>query len=276
MPDTKDFPAKLLNLPHALEAFQDLIMELGGGQPAVFLDYDGTLTDIVSNPGQAVLADPVRESLQGLAGLTLTGIISGRDLNDVRRLVRVQGLLFAGSHGFDLFIPGQGRLEPHPLPTSLDQAENDLRALVQDIPGILLERKRYSLAVHSRQASGENASRVQGLVHKAMNSYPHLRSFTGKKVIEIQPNVEWDKGRALLHILELLPSNQQPLYPIYVGDDTTDETAFRAVAGMGLGICVGDEDRLTQAAYRLDNPHQVHIFLDRLSQWLAKKKPDPR
>ena len=272
MSHTSDFQTKLISLPHALEAFQDLISNLNEKPLAVFLDYDGTLTEIVPTPDQAVLPDSARDILRCLAGLSLTGIISGRDLEDVRRLVQVEGLIFAGSHGFDLFIPGQGRLEPHPLPSSLDGAEEELRAWVRDIPGILLERKRYSLAVHSRQATREDASQVQDLVHKLMGSYPHLQFFSGKEVIEIQPDVQWDKGRALLHILDLLPGRPRPAFPVYVGDDTTDETAFTAVAGMGLGICVGTEDRWTRATHRLDTPDQVHIFLDRLCRWLTEQQ----
>lgn len=265
-------PDSISRLPHALDRFEQIVQEFGNQSPAVFLDYDGTLTEIAERPDLATLTEPVRKSIRRLAGLAVTGIISGRDLDDVQRLIQVGGIWYAGSHGFDLLIPGQGRLQPHPVPASLERVENDLRSQLEGIQGILLERKRYSLAVHYRQARHLDTPAVQAEVDKVLQGHPDLRQLGGKKVIEIQPSLEWDKGQAVLHILDLLPWPGKAFVPMYIGDDTTDEKAFAALASRGISICVGDLDQTTRARYRLQNPDEVHAFLHRLILWLEKAK----
>lgn len=265
--------ASLHSLPHALHSFQDVVTGLEGRMPAVFLDYDGTLTPIADHPDLAELSEPVRDTLRRLARLSWTGIISGRDLDNIRGLVQVDGLIYAGSHGFDLLIPGHGRIEPHPPSPVLDRVEQELRTLLQAFPGVHLERKRHSLAVHYRQALPRDLDAVQAGVERVLALHQGLRHFGGKKVIEIQPNLEWDKGQALLYILDLLPAWKGRGAPIYIGDDTTDEHAFAVLPLPGAGICVSEEERTTRAAYRLNTPREVHLFLEKLLRWLEGNGP---
>jgi hypothetical protein len=114
-------PTAISALAHAVESFERVVHELKDKKPAVFFDYDGTLTKIVEHPDLAVLSPSMRHSIGRLAGRTLTGIISGLDLDNVRNLVQKDKLLYAGSHGFDMFIPGQGRCEPHPSPLTWNE-----------------------------------------------------------------------------------------------------------------------------------------------------------
>ena len=94
---------------------------------------------------------------------------------------------------------------------------------------------------------------------------PHFKSDKGKKLLEIKPNVDWDKGKALLWILEKLGLQDKEKYiPLYIGDDVTDEDAFRVLKDTGLGILVGAHGERTNAKYKLKNVYQVRIFLDKL------------
>src|SRR5262245_65261350 len=113
---------------------------------AVFLDYDGTLTPIVSRPEDAWLPDAMRQTLRSLAARLPVAILSGRDLDDVRGRVHVDGIVYAGSHGFDIAGAGGLRRELGPayLPV-LDAAETDLRGMLDEIPGAQVERTHLSV-----------------------------------------------------------------------------------------------------------------------------------
>jgi trehalose-phosphatase len=95
-------------------------------------------------------------------------------------------------------------------------------------------------------------------------SFPELRKAAGKKVIELRPDIPWDKGRAVLWILEALEQTGADVLPIYIGDDITDEDAFRALGGIGIGIYVSDGAAPTSADYRLRSTGEVRIILERL------------
>jgi trehalose-phosphatase len=180
-------PTAISALAHAVESFERVVHELKDKKPAVFFDYDGTLTKIVEHPDLAVLSPSMRHSIGRLAGRTLTGIISGLDLDNVRNLVQKDKLLYAGSHGFDMFIPGQGRCEPQPA--DLERVHAELHKRFQNISGIILEQKRYSLAVQYRQVQDEDQFTVQSQVDDVLRQYPTLRQWGGKKIIEIQPDI---------------------------------------------------------------------------------------
>ena len=91
--------------------------------------------------------------------------------------------------------------------------------------------------------------------------HPELRLSGAKKVLEVRPRVEWDKGRAVLWLLQALGLDRPRVAAIYIGDDLTDEDAFAALAGRGVGIAVGREPRLTHADYALGDPREVLLFL---------------
>ena len=92
-------------LASALDRWEELGPHLREKRPAVFLDYDGTLTPIVARPELAVLAEEMRRTVRTLAARCPVAIVSGRDRTDVQRLVRIEGLIYAGSHGFDIAGP---------------------------------------------------------------------------------------------------------------------------------------------------------------------------
>ena len=251
-------------LPSALTAIADFVRQLQTKPLVLFLDYDGTLTPIVARPDLAILAPSVRNILTALADRWPVAIVSGRDRADVQRLVGVDNLIYAGSHGFDIQGPDFSLEHGASFLVDLDSVEQELRQALASICGALLERKRYSLAVHVRGLAPNAAMAVEGVVEAALSRRARLRKGTGKMVFELLPRLDWNKGKAVLYILETLYPCGTGALPICIGDDRTDEDAFAALSGRGVGILVSESPRKTAANYTLRNPDEVSRFLRRL------------
>jgi trehalose 6-phosphate phosphatase len=247
-------------LPSALDRFHEIGSR--ARRLAMFLDYDGTLTPIVTRPEEAALSNSTRELLRSLAAKIPVAILSGRDLEEMRRRVDVEGIVYGGSHGFDIAGPHKLRKQVATefLPV-LDAAEKELKQKLADIHGALLERKRFSIAAHYREVADEGLRRVEQAVNEVAAHHRELRKIAGKKVHELQPNIDWDKGKALLWMLEAMGSESREIFPIYIGDDLTDEDAFGALKQRGIGIIVSEQLRPTAAHYALKNPAEVERFL---------------
>ncbi len=237
------------------------------GPIAVFLDYDGTLTPIVDDPDEARLATTMRTTIEDLTSVTLVAIVSGRDLEDVRAKVGIDGIAYAGSHGLDILHPDGARQQ---LATThlevLDRAQQALEGELGAIAGIRIERKRFAIAVHDRQVDDPAArSRIAEVVARLGGRSPELRATGGKRIHELRPAIDWDKGRAIEALLTALDAEEH--LPIYLGDDLTDEDGFRAVSDRG-GIAVlvrgEDDDRPTAADAVLDSPDDAQRFLEEL------------
>ena len=234
-------------IPLALEHLDEIFQQAQGKEVAVFLDYDGTLTPIVPRPEDAVLAPEMRQHLKELAAQCFVAVISGRDLKDVQNLVGLQNLYYAGSHGFDIDGPKGEHLEHQsgkPFLPALDRAETSLRdRLEEKIPGVQVERKKFSIAVHYRRAAEGNVREVEGVVDQVLAEGSGLRKTSGKKIFELQPDIDWHKGKALLWLLEQLGMNRTTVLPFYLGDDVTDEDAFKVLTDRGIGIAVQEDAR---------------------------------
>ena len=240
------------------------LLQLVAGQPSVLLllDFDGTLSDIAPRPEDATLrpgnAD-LLESLNRKPGFTV-GVISGRSLENVRQRVSVPGLVYGGNHGLEIDGPRLQYLHPNAAAAIAHFAELTalLNASLAEIPGAHVENKTLTLTVHYRQTPAEHHARVASIVDDAARpaiAAGRIRLADAKAAIELRPAIDWNKGRAL----ELIRSRLAPnAFPIYIGDDATDEDAFAAAqtAG-GCGIFVGPADSPTRARYRLDSPAAV-------------------
>jgi trehalose 6-phosphate phosphatase len=260
-------------IPSALEALEQIERETAEKTPAVFLDYDGTLTPIVESPDKAVLTDSMRKTVKLLAKRLKVAVISGRDLEDVRSKVNIDNIFYAGSHGFDIAGP-EGRLETSHggaayLP-ELDKAESFLHENLRNVQGLLLERKKFSLAIHYRKVPKEAVPEVEKGVDQAAERFSGLRKSSGKKVYELQPDIDWNKGKALFQVLGALNLKKDNVVPVYIGDDTTDEDAFRAIRDRGIGIVVMEKVRPTAARYLLKDPGEVQDFLEALCSMHAE------
>jgi len=252
-------------LPSALEHVQEIAA--CSDQLAVFLDYDGTLTPIVSHPQKAFLSDSMRRTLQALAVQSSVAILSGRDLGDVRRRMDIETIIYAGSHGFEIAGPrGLHKEVATEFLPKLDTVEKELAKNLAGIVGAHVERKRFSVAAHYRNVNESDFPKVKRAVSEVARRNPELRRIDGKKVYELVPNVDWDKGKAVLWLLGALGLEHAKVRPIYIGDDRTDEDAFRALEqrGGGASILVSEEPRSTAASYSLKDPPEVERFLREL------------
>ncbi|HET9985216.1 MAG TPA: trehalose-phosphatase [Longimicrobiales bacterium] len=258
--------------PNAIAAWGDVAAELRGRRPAVFLDYDGTLTPIVDRPDLAVLSAEMRQTLRRLAAVWPTAVVSGRARDDVAALVGIDALDYAGAHGFDIAGPDVSgpRLEVEPgLAPAVARAAEELRRRTAAIPGVIVEDKRFAAAVHYRLVAAERVPEVERIVDGVLGGRPELKKTLGKKVFELRPAIEWDKGRAVRWLLDALGLKRPDIVPIYVGDDATDEDAFRALQERGIGILVTDTPQPTAARYSLQDVVEVRELLERLASLKA-------
>ena len=251
-------------IPSALEHVEEIAGR--SGRVAVFLDYDGTLTPIVSHPENAWLADSMRQTLRELAARAPVAILSGRDLDDVRRRVNIDAIVYAGSHGFDIAGPrGLRRQVAADFLPKLDIAEKELRGALDGILDAQVERKHFSIAAHYRNVRENDILRVKQAVDEVAARHRELRSMDGKKVYELLPDIDWDKGKAVLWLLETLELEHGDVRPIYIGDDSTDEDAFRALEQRGVGILVTEQPRRSVARYVLKDSGEVELLLRHLT-----------
>ena len=254
-------------IPSALEHVQEIARS--GDRITVFLDYDGTLTPIVSHPEDARLPESMRQTLRSLAARVPVAILSGRDLDDVRGRVLVDGIVYAGSHGFDIAGAGGLRRELGAAYLRvLDTAEAELREALDEIPGAQLERKHFSVAAHYRNVNESDGFKVALAMDAVAARHGELRRMDGKKVYELLPDIDWNKGKAVLWLLETLGLEGRNALPIYIGDDRTDEDAFRALEKRGVAILVSEHPQETAASYWLKNPDEVECFLQKISDRL--------
>ena len=254
----------IAGLPHALDSSGLWQSRLGARVPALFLDYDGVLTPIVDDPAAATLDDDMREAVRRAADRLPVAVISGRDLDDVRAMVDLPGLAYAGSHGFDMLLPdGSRERRGEEYLADLDAVEQALRDELEGAAGVAVERKRYAIAVHTRRARDDATRvRVAGIVDRLAATADRLRVTGGRAIQEFRPDLAWDKGRALVRLTEVLPLDVDRHPPVYVGDDLTDEDAFAVIVDDGVGVVVaGAEDRPTAALMRLDDPLQTAQLL---------------
>ncbi|SNB46881.1 trehalose-phosphatase [Geobacter sp. DSM 9736] len=258
--------------PSALASLDEIRERCRGRRLAIFLDYDGTLVPIAETPDRALMSDETRSVVTDLARRCTVAVISGRDLPDVRRLVALDSIFYAGSHGFDMGGPEGLHLENRVgvdfLP-DLEEAGRKLTADLARIPGILIERKKFAVAVHYRRVAAEQAVQVERAVDALVALNPRLRKTGGKKIFELRPAVDWHKGKALLALLRALHLDRPDVIPLYIGDDVTDEDAFGELEGRGIGIAVQDAPAETSASYRLKDTGEVRKFLESLAGFCA-------
>lgn len=255
------------NLPSALRD-QGLKTRISKSKLVVFLDYDGTLTPIVSDPALAKLSSKTRKVLERLASICPVIVLSGRDVEDVRRLVGLKNIIYAGSHGFDI-VDGVGEELGHLnwnrfLP-NLGVAEEKLRHQMKDVPGVIVERKKLAVAVHYRRVPNSKIPLLKQRFNRTASKFPYLKKTKGKKVLELLPNIDWNKGTALMSLIKTLGLRAKYL-PVFIGDDLTDEDAFRMIQEKGLGILVGKATGDTFANYCLRDYSEVRSFLELITK----------
>lgn len=236
---------------------------------AVFSDFDGTLAPIVRHPDQARLPAATRAALRRLYRLPrlVVGVVSGRALGDLRRRVGLDGLYYIGTHGVEWSGPNgrhHAAVGAH-FKTRIQELRQGLEAKLKRLPGIYVERKTASVAVHYRNAPAHAAERARHLVSWAAKNSPlPVRLLEGKKVLELLPPGAMDKGRAVIGLARRIGAGRRPLV-VYLGDDVTDESVFQRLGADDLGIHIGRNER-SRASYRLNSPAEARRFLARLAK----------
>ena len=246
------------------ESLDEIKTRLNGKTLVVFLDYDGTLTPIVATPDLAIISDEMRLVVEELSKKIKVAIVSGRATDDVRSKVKIDGIFYAGSHGFEINDPSGGvkiNEEAQKIRPVIDEIQAKLADRVKDIEGALIENVKYTVSCHYRLVKDEDFKDFENQVDSVLSEYPQLRKASGKKVFEIRPKIDWHKGKAVDWILNIFEQEQKNILPVYLGDDTTDEDAFKALKEKGFGILVATAERDTQAEYIVKDPEDVKKVL---------------
>ncbi|TDP72161.1 trehalose 6-phosphate phosphatase [Bradymonas sediminis] len=274
----------------AVQAIDEIFERIGSREVALFVDYDGTLTPIAPKPHLAELGDAMRQRLRALAGVCDVAVVSGRALADVRARVGLDTVAYAGSHGLEITGASRAPSGAHRpaafeglslekgrdfMPT-IARVESELRLRTGRIEGALVERKPFGVGLHFRQVADQDLPTISKHLDWVLREFPGFRVTAGKKIYDIRPDIDWDKGSAVRWILTYGPNSrgQDPL-AIYIGDDTTDEDAFRALRPDGVTIVVQATPSPSAAEYCLRDTGQVQDFLDALFVKLSPSVPLP-
>ncbi len=247
-------------------------LERRGSGLFLFVDFDGTLVPIGDDPAACHISPHVKEQLRRIASSprARVAVLSGRTMVDVRERIGLRHIFYGGNHGLEIsgprirFTHPGARSSGHLLNAIIGRIEEGIR----NIPGALLERKRFGFALHYRMADREGARRIREVFrgatagHRGEGAFAVLR---GKKVLELAPAVSWDKGRAALFLLGRVEGDYEP---VYIGDDLTDETAFQALGDKGVTVRIGRSQK-TAAGYYLRGQRETSPFLEHLAMLIA-------
>lgn len=262
-------------MQHLFSAWQEVSRQLKAARNvALFSDYDGTLAPIVERPELAEMPGGMRELMGVLARQRhfTVGILSGRALSDLRDRVSIRGIIYAGNHGLEIEGPGIRFVDPlaDELRPVLNLMHRVLTRALGTIKGVLVENKGLTLSVHYRLAGDQEEDRVkrifEGVVATAC-SLGKVKVTSGKKVLEVRPPVNWDKGRAIVFLMDAYARQKGKgrTLPIFLGDDLTDEDGFKVLEECdGVSIYVGEGDACGSARYFLRSPDEVQEFLQKL------------
>ncbi|KAL5728218.1 trehalose-phosphatase [Ranunculus cassubicifolius] len=285
--DSQLYRSWLLKYPSALDSFEQILNYAKGKKIALFLDYDGTLSPIVDDPERAFMSSAMRSTVKNVAKYFPTAIISGRSRDKVFEFVGLTELYYAGSHGMDIMGPvresgngdnhsncikstdKQGKEVSLFQPASeflpmIDEVFRSLIEITKDIEGAKIENNKFCVSVHYRNVDEKYWTTVGESVMNLLKGYPRLRLTHGRKVLEVRPVIDWDKGKAVEFLLDSLGlSDREDVLPIYVGDDRTDEDAFKVLRerNQGYGILVSSVPKESNAFYSVKDPSEVMEFL---------------
>ena len=244
------------------------------GQILVALDFDGTLAEIVPDPADAALPYSLLKLLEALNNQPrfAVAIVSGRSMEDLKRRVNLSDVAFAGDHGLEIAGPGFHHIPPEAekCRTTVAEIGEVLEAALKRTPGIIFEHKGLSMSIHYRLTAADQRATVLRTVRRITKPYldgKTLRLVKGKEVVNLLPSLDWHKGSAIKWLLDLQNSLNRRvggILPIYIGDDVTDEDAFKEVADKGFAIRVGRPKPSSAAPYYVRSTDEVEVVLQAL------------
>jgi alpha,alpha-trehalase len=236
----------------------------------VLCDFDGTLCEFDPDPYAVWLPESLRDALTAIAarGDATVGLVSGRRLEDIRtRAYLGDAAYYAGFHGLE--VQGEGSTFAHPDSDAVrDLVHSVAVALTLELRrfgGVFLENKDLSIVIHFRAATTEVQLQVQEIFERYAR--PHveagsLQVMNGSCARELMPNIRWNKGTAAAWICDHVQRKHGATWPLYIGDDVTDEDAFKFVKERGLGVAASD--RVMGADFKVDGPGGVETLLNAL------------
>lgn len=243
------------------------------------LDYDGTLTPIVLEPKQAILDKRIRNLLMNIAKKEkfTVAVISGRRLKNIKKLVAIDNIFYAGCHGFQIEGPGLRFVHPSSLKSNpyIQKIKSRLKYRLRKVNGIILEDKRIGLSLHYRKVKRSAISGIKRIFKDITSDYirdKKIKVSSGKMVLEARPHVLWNKAMAVKTIerrnfdLSCRERKSGNYLTIYIGDDLTDEDVFRRMKDKDISIYVGKASYVSAAKYFLKNTLQVKRFLEILER----------
>ena len=244
---------------------------LRGYRLCLFLDYDGTLSPLCEHPSKATMSSEMHTAFETCVERedTDVAVVSGRALADVAKMVGHSDAIYAGNHGLEIDGPGLEAFYHEDLVHYRRRADALARELKEvEVDGAWTEAKGPTLTFHYRKVPHSKRAAPVGAARRIMTEAGY-QPREAHLAVEARPPIGWDKGRAVLHILRSLygRSWSEQVRVIYVGDDQTDEDAFRFLAGLGITFRVGTAETLTAAARRLPNVDAVRTLLE----WLARR-----
>uniref|UniRef100_A0A453P8I0 Trehalose 6-phosphate phosphatase n=2 Tax=Aegilops tauschii subsp. strangulata TaxID=200361 RepID=A0A453P8I0_AEGTS len=250
------YSAWMAKCPSALASFKQIVASAQGKKIAVFLDYDGTLSPIVDDPEKAVMSPVMRAAVRNVAKYFPAAIVSGRSRKKVLEFVKLKELCYAGSHGMDIMTSSSAHYEHNTekgkeanlfqpardfLPM-IDEVSKALLEVTSGIEGASVEDNKFCVSVHYRNVDEKDWELVARLVNEVLEDFPALKVTNGRMVLEVRPVIDWDKGKAVEFLLQSLGlSDSENVIPIYIGDDRTDEDAFKVPISFS-GSCAVHSD----------------------------------
>lgn len=241
----------------------------------LFLDFDGTISEIVKDPAQAKPLEGVVKLISELADMMPVCIITGRDTEVIRNLIDLPHIHYAACHGFEISGPAglhYELAEARAIIPEFDKAQSSLTKKLGEFKGIVIERKKFGLAFHYRMiTSPDIRNKLISEVSDYCGKHGFFKVRPGEEVIEILPNLNWHKGKALLKLYEVLKLSKTKFPPLYFGDGKTDEDAFREMINWGTSILISDHDRPSLAHYKIANPADTKVILEKIKASMEKK-----
>ncbi len=242
--------------PHSLSVLDNI---------AIMLDVDGTLLDIAPRPQEVFVPKNLRETLQRLRGQLdgAVAFVSGRPLEDIDRIFTPLKLPAVGGHGAEIRMPGDGRIKRHTRVVFDPALKAQFYEVAKLGPGIIVEDKDYSIALHYRLAphlGGKVMDAVAAIYDRAGSHIFEI--LPGKSVVELKPR-GFNKGIGLKYLMRHAPFAGRK--PVFIGDDTTDHAAFAVLPDFkGIGYSVGGI--VPGASFNFDGPEDVRLWLELLSR----------
>jgi len=262
----------------------DVARRLAGTPLVVMLDVDGTLAPITLRPGDAAVPLETQRAVSALAvasGVVVV-LVSGRSVGDARRMVGVANVWIVGNHGYEIIGPdGETLIDPQvashqPL---IAQAGRRIQPRLAGVPGVIFEDKGWTLTIHYRLADPALVPKVRAALEETVAALG-LRLTEGKMVFEVRPPAPINKGTAVLKLGRNLGAFSDEGALVFIGDDRTDEDAFRALRShskASVTVRVSDEEGTSTAAeYRVRDPSEVLVFLEELQARRRSGQPSSR